>query len=409
MVIAALQILIAFVNLILIVRFSKSTEESDFYILANTIIGFIVAIIYTYSSTKWIAQLRKRINSKRSYSRIKTLYHSETIITSTTGFLIGLLVFSVPVLWITKYSEQQTMFAIAASCLIIFLSIFISSKVVEEKVAGNIRAAEYPGLVVQLCLLILLVSFRPDQAYEVMLFSLFAHAISFGMFVNTKNYFIQRRLIFIIKSNIKDESVKFTKVGVSATIFKSSPIIDRLLASTLNSGDVTSLGVASAIVSGVTTIYEKTVGFRHVLNTIDRIKKNKKALIIRRLVTSSLFILIGVAGIFFVESINGFFSKSINLIFAMQPENAKTTFYLITILMLTLPFQLLGPVVSVVHQYSRKEYFPMYIGAFGFGLGAIIKYFFAKDHGIFVIPTITLLIVSILFLINYLQAKKLYV
>jgi hypothetical protein len=409
MIIVALQILITFINLILIVRFSKSTEESDFYILTNTIIGFIVAIIYTYSSTKWIAQLRKRINSKRSYSRIKNLYQSETIITSTTGFLIGLLVFSILVLWITKYSEQKTISSIVASCLIIFISIYINSKVVEERVVGNIRAAEYPGLVVQLCLLVLIVTFRPNQAYEVLLFSLFAHAISFGMFVNIKNYFIQRRLIFITKSNIKDDSVRFTKVGVSATIFKSSPIIDRLLASTLNSGDVTSLGVASAIVSGVTTIYEKTLGFRHVLNTIDRIKKNKKPQIIRRLTKSSLFILIGVAGIFFIESINEFFSKGINLIFAMQPKNAKTTFYIMIILMLMLPFQLLGPVVSVIHQYSRRENFPMYLGAFGFSLGALIKYFFVKDYGIYVIPTITLIIVSILFFINYLQAKKLHV
>lgn len=405
--IAALQIAIGFINLILIVRYSGNSYESDFYILSNTVVGFIVAIIYSYMSARWIAQLRKRINSKKIYIRAQKIYRTEVFITSVAAFLIGFFILYFIFLSISGYSNKINLLSIGIPSMIILFSTFINSAIIEKKAEGSVESAEYPMLIMQISLFILIIIMKPSKAIHVMLFSLIAHVVSLLIFFNLKNYIYINRVNRQLIKNIIINSAKFAKISLSATIFKSSPLVDRYLASNLQNGDVTALGVASAILSGTTILYEKGVGFKKVLGTIDAIKNKESYQLIDRLATYICVTFFLAAALLTVELTTEALSQCIRYIFSLNLQNSRTTIYLMIILMLALPFQFYGPLVSAVHQYHRREHFPMYIGALGFGIGAVLKYYISKEFSILAIPIISLMVISTLFFINVNKARKL--
>ncbi len=404
---ASIQIILALLNTILIIRYSENIVESDFYILLNSLAGFISAIVFSYINVKWFAQLSKAVDSQRKYSRYIKLFRLEVIITSGAGCALGILGFLTIIKFNDNYSQELFLISLTSLIIILIASILINSYVIEERATKNINKAEYPGAFTQLTLLILLIIFHPSTAPEVLLLSAFSHASSLFVYLRGIQTFKRTVVVNIIKKNMINNSPKYFKISLSASLFKSSPLIDRLLASQLNDGDVTSLGIASTISTGIALAYEKSFGIKHVINIIDCLKHSKKPSIILR-----LLILIGLTSLILlclilIESNTGILTFALIQIFGLNKDVASNCYFILILLIIALPFQLVGPAVSALYQYYRLEHLPMYLGALGFAMSAIAKFFLFNNFGILIIPAISLLTVISLFSINYLQSRKL--
>lgn len=394
-----LQLLTTIATQLIIIRVVGIGSETDAYIAAQTAPSILAAIIVTALQSVWLPRLSIMNDDLSAWRNEQSIAQGQGLLLGAgVILLIYLLLPIVAPLVFPGFNEEQIHRVLLFSyplLLSVIFNIQTALLTVALRARDRFIVAELIAMVASIVALIAVVALLPQYGLEAVVLINLMRSISIYLI---QMYFAKWPLPSLIKGwQCKATWKMMSPLLFGASLFKTSPLVDRYWLSQASSGGVTVYSLAQTIMSMMSTILERVISMP-LIPSFSRYVEAENYKELKKTYYRSLYkvTLVVIMIAFLLVLLKPIFIIMLSEILKLE-QSAAGNIWLVCVLLLGYLHVAVSGAISVAVFYAFGDSrTPVIIGLCGFLLGFLLKWLWFVSNGINGIAIAT----SVYFMVN---------
>ena len=260
-VVVTVQLLATIITQLFIIKIVGVGDETDAYVLALAMPSVLVAIITAALQSVWLPRLAVLVDKSSAWDEAQSIAQGQAILLGTGTILAVAILLPIWVpLMFSRLGYDQLQIVILFSLPLLLAAIFnIQSAVLTVGLRARNRflAAELIAMIGSLLSLVIILKLLPESGLELVVWIALLRAA--GVYVSQLWLSGWPTISFIKGWQCKDTWRMMRPLFIGASIYKTSPLVDRYFSSSALSGGVTIFNLAQMAMGALSRIMERAI------------------------------------------------------------------------------------------------------------------------------------------------------